>query len=110
MREAERASELKEDKSGVGEKKGEKRVLAARASIEKPTRVWPDTHTSGPTHTGRRPAGAFSFASRESEISQRVRACMHACWTLVPLVRAWTHIAKDNTRASHARLVFFFWR
>lgn len=45
--------------------KGEKGEYLRR--VEKPTRVWPDTHTSGPTHGP--PAGAFSFASRESEIS-----------------------------------------
>jgi len=38
-----------------------------------------------------------------------VRARARARWTLVPLVRAWTHTAKDNSRGtSHARLMFFF--
>lgn len=44
--------------------------------VEKPTRVWPDTHTSGPTHGP--PAGAsFSFASRESKISVCVRVYVY---------------------------------
>lgn len=60
--------EIEERGIGRGREKGE-----YLRRVEKPTRVWPDTHTSGPTHGP--PAGAsFSFASRESGISVCVRA------------------------------------
>lgn len=60
------------ERGARGEEKGE-----YLRRVEKPTRVWPDTHTSGPTHGP--PAGAsFSFTSRECEISVCARACMRA--------------------------------
>jgi len=99
--------------------------------VEKPTRVWPDTHTSGPTH--RPPAGAsFSFASFENEISVRVRvracvcarararSCVCVCVcvrayipplnSLLALARTSRRTPKDNTVTSHTRLMLFLCR
>lgn len=64
----------------------ERKVPAAR--IEKPTRVWPDTHTSGPTHGPGR-----SLLLRASERARL--ACMRVCESVYICRR---HLTRSRAR------------